>query len=69
MADTKRFDEERMTRDEAAAYIGVTAGTMRTWAWSGRHKIPYYRHAWRVYYRRSDLDRWLESQRREHAGC
>lgn len=57
---------ERMTRKEAAEYIGVTPATLANWACTGRVKLPYYRAGLkRVIYLKRDLDAFLESTRSE----
>lgn len=51
-------------REEAAAYIGVQASTMAYWACTGKYRdeLPVARIGKRAFYRRADLDRWLESR-------
>ena len=61
------FDQDRLTREEAAEYLGVAPATLSQWAYNGRQEIPYYPHGRRVYYRKADLDVWLESQRQVKA--
>ncbi|WP_431712477.1 helix-turn-helix domain-containing protein [Serratia marcescens] len=59
---------ERMTRKEAAEYIGVNPATMANWASSGRVQIPYYKAGLKkVVYLKSDLDSYLLSTRRTQA--
>ncbi|MBG6242929.1 MAG: DNA-binding protein [Candidatus Symbiopectobacterium sp. Dall1.0] len=59
---------ERMTRKEAANYIGVSAATMANWASTGKVKIPYRKAGLKkVIYYKSDLDEYIESTRREQA--
>ena len=53
-------DERLLTRPEAAAYIGVSTGTLTVWASTGRYSLPYIRVGRRAMYRRSDLDAWLK---------
>ncbi|WP_041866558.1 helix-turn-helix domain-containing protein [Sodalis glossinidius] len=49
--------QERMTRKEAADYIGVTSATMANWACTGKVKIPYYKAVLKkVIYLKSDFD-------------
>ncbi|ECG8627775.1 TPA: helix-turn-helix domain-containing protein [Salmonella enterica] len=56
--------EKKLTRPEAAAYIGVTARTMANWHSSGRVKIPFYKVGKKkVLYLQSDLDAYLDSVR------
>jgi excisionase family DNA binding protein len=51
-----------MTRDEAAAYIGMRAQTLAVWATTGRYSLPFIRVGRAVRYRRADLDQFLESR-------
>ena len=51
--------EDRLTRPEAAAHLGVTTQTLATWACVGRYALPYTKVGSKVYYRRSDCDAWL----------
>jgi predicted site-specific integrase-resolvase len=60
--------KDRMTRKEAADYIGVTPATMANWACTGRVRLPYYKAGLKkVIYLKSDLDEYLKSTRREQA--
>ena len=60
------FDEDRMTRSQAAAYIGLSPATLATDATRKQLGIPFYRLGNRVFYRKSDLDVWLETRRVEN---
>jgi len=59
--------EAKMTSAEAAAYIGITEGTLRGWRCSGKVNIPFYRKGGeikgKIEYKKTDLDNWLESRR------
>jgi excisionase family DNA binding protein len=66
MSQSTAFDQDRMTRKEAADYIGVSKGTLDNWASTGYGDLPFYKVGGQVYYRRSDLDKWLEQQKRTH---
>lgn len=60
--------KDRMTRQEAAEYIGVCYGTMANWASTGLVQIPFYKAGLRkVIYRKSDLDAYIDSTRRLQA--
>ena len=48
--------------DTAAAYIGVTPGTLEVWRCTKRHQILYIKVGRLVKYRQSDLDAWLAAQ-------
>ncbi|MBE8597006.1 helix-turn-helix domain-containing protein [Xenorhabdus sp. BG5] len=55
---------DRLTRAEAAAYLGVTSQTLANWASTGKEKIPYHKIGRKVIYFKSDLDNYLISNRR-----
>lgn len=60
---------DNLTRNEAAAYLGVAAKTLANWASTGRVAIPFYKVGRRaVLYRRSDLDAYLASVKMTHTG-
>ncbi|MDV1012321.1 MULTISPECIES: helix-turn-helix domain-containing protein [Klebsiella] len=60
--------QDRMTRKEAASYIGVSTATMANWACTGKVKLPYYKAGLKkVIYLKSDLDDYLKSTRRLQA--
>ena len=52
-----------LTREQAAAYLGLKPQTLASWAAFGRHDLPYYKIGSRAMYRRADLDDWLERRR------
>ncbi|WP_208951719.1 helix-turn-helix domain-containing protein [Rahnella sp. ChDrAdgB13] len=55
----------RLTRKEAADYLGLSEQTLANWASTGRVKIPHYKiGGHRVTYLMSDLDAFVESGRR-----
>lgn len=51
-----------LSRDEAAKYLGISAGTLNVWASTKRYSLPYLRVGRCARYRRSDLDAWLASR-------
>ncbi|KLQ80300.1 DNA-binding protein [Enterobacter hormaechei subsp. steigerwaltii] len=55
---------ERLTRAEAAAYLGVNTQTLANWAHTGKVGIPHHKVGRKVIYMRSDLDSYLASTRR-----
>ena len=57
------FDQDRLTREEAARYLGVSPTTLIIDARQQHLNVPFYRVGKRCYYRRSELDAWLESHR------
>ncbi len=54
----------RLTRSEAAYYLGVTPQTLANWASTGKVQIPHYKVGRKVIYFQSDLDAYLVSTRR-----
>lgn len=56
----KQPSDPLLTTPEAAAYIGVTEGTLQTWRCIGRYDIPFVKVGRLVKYRKSALDAFLE---------
>jgi len=57
--------QEWLTEEETAVYAGkVPKATLKQWRWLGQGP-PYSKVGRRVVYRRSDVDRWIESTRIE----
>lgn len=54
--------DPKFNSDEAAQYLGLSPGTLPVWRCNGRHAIPFIRVGRAIRYRKSDLDRWLESR-------
>lgn len=57
------FDQDRLTRHEAAKFLGVSFATLENDAVTQRLSVPFYKIGKRVYYRRSDLESWVEARR------
>jgi excisionase family DNA binding protein len=51
-----------LTREEAAAMLGVKPQTLAVWATTKRYCLPLIKCGRLVRYRRADLERWLESR-------
>ncbi|WP_234262559.1 helix-turn-helix domain-containing protein [Klebsiella aerogenes] len=65
MSENKSLGD-KLTRPEAANYLGVTARTMANWHSTGRVKIPFYKVGRKkCLYLKSDLDAYLASVRRD----
>lgn len=54
---------ERLTPAAAAEYLGVSEQTLRNWRSQGRG--PAYWRLGRIFYVRTDLDRWARTRRVE----
>ena len=60
--------DDRMTREEAARYLGIQPRTLEIWATTGRYNLPYIKVGRHVQYCKSDLDRFLEAKKIYPAG-
>ncbi len=58
-----RTNTDRLRTPEAAAYVGLAAKTLEKLRWSGGGPA-YFKLGKTVIYERSDLDAWLEANRR-----
>jgi hypothetical protein len=54
------FAEERLTREEAASYLGMSPRFLEA---DKKHRIPRVKVGNRCFYMRSDLNEWLLSRR------
>jgi excisionase family DNA binding protein len=54
--------QKLLTREEAAAYLGLKAQTLATWASAKRYNLRYIKAGRCVRYRQADLDRFVESR-------
>ena len=61
---TNNLQLERLTRAEAAAYLGVNTQTLANWAHTGKVGIPHHKVGRKVIYMKSDLDSYLAANRR-----
>jgi len=62
------FNEDRLNNDASAKYIGAEPHTLEVWRSTGRYDIPYVKVGSRVFYRKSDLDAFLERRTVRKAG-
>ncbi len=53
------FRSERLTRREAAEYLGFAESSLASFAYTGAHDIPYVRVGGKIFYLRHQLDQWL----------
>jgi predicted DNA-binding transcriptional regulator AlpA len=61
MCNCKNIIEPLLNREEAARYLGTTAGTLAFWDSTKRYDLRPIKLGRRsVRYRRADLDRFLE---------
>lgn len=50
---------ELVTRQDAAAYLGVKPHTLAVWACTRRHPLPFVRVGRLVKYRKADLEAFI----------
>ena len=53
-----------LSRRQAAAYLGISEGTLAQWASTGRQAVPFFRVGSLTKYRRADLDSYIAARRR-----
>ena len=49
----------RLSRDQAAEYLGMAAGTLAVWACTGRHNLSFVKIGNKVFYQKDVLDAFL----------
>ena len=54
--------DKLFTRIEAAQYIGAAPQTLAIWAMTGRYGLKFIKVGRLCKYRKTDLDKWLESR-------
>jgi excisionase family DNA binding protein len=59
---TPRKQSDLVSREEAAAYLGVSPKTLATWASTKRYPLPMVKVGRAVKYRVSALDSFIESR-------
>ena len=55
-----RFESDLLSREQAAAYLGVSPSTLAVWKSTGRYGLPVCKVGRLVKYRRSDLDAFIQ---------
>lgn len=60
-------DDPLLSRKEAAAFLGVTVGTLETWAWDKRYDLPVTKIGKSLCkYRLSVLKKFIEKGEKHH---
>ena len=57
---TKLNRGQRLTRKQAAKYLGISVGTLSVWACTGRYNLPFCKVGKKAIYFQSDLDAFIE---------
>ena len=55
----QKFESDLLTREQAAAYLGIAAQTLSIWKWAKRYDLPFVKIGRLVKYKRSDLDAFI----------
>lgn len=55
---------ELLDENAAAEFLALKPGTLSVWRSTGRYGIPFIKCGHLVRYRRSELEKWLESRTR-----
>jgi excisionase family DNA binding protein len=55
----QKFESDLLTREQAAAYLGVAVQTLAMWKWAKRYDLPFVRIGRLIKYRKSDLDAFI----------
>jgi excisionase family DNA binding protein len=67
-AASNRKQSDLLSRDEAAAYLGISPKTLATWASTKRYPLPVVKIGRAVKYRVAALDAFIESRTIGHSG-
>lgn len=67
-AHLQRKRTDRLSRDQAAAFLGLRPKTLAVWACTGRHSLPMVKVGRRVFYELADLEAFIARQKRTHTG-
>ena len=59
----KIINHDRITADVAADFLGVSKQTLAIWRCTKRHTIPFYKIGKNVFYKITDLEAFVESNR------
>lgn len=65
MCNCEKQEKIYYSRPEAAAYLGITPGTLQTWVSNKNRQIPYRRVGRTSEYKKSDLDKFIKRRERE----
>ncbi len=55
-------NSELMDREEAAKFLRLSPGTLANWQSTQRQKVPSLKLGKRIFYRKPDLEKWLEQR-------
>ncbi|MCK7578398.1 MAG: helix-turn-helix domain-containing protein [Chromatiales bacterium] len=58
---------KRLTRTQAAEYLGIKPKTLAVWASTGRYALPFLKVGRLAFYELDDLDAFIAARKRQHA--
>jgi excisionase family DNA binding protein len=58
-----QLQSDLLTREEASAYLRIPLGTLDNWRSTRIVRVPFYKVGGRVFYKRKDLDAFLQECR------
>ncbi len=58
-----RAQSNLLSREQAAAYLGISPLTLSAWKCNGRYQLPVIKIGSLAKYRKEDLDSFIESRR------
>lgn len=65
MATASSPSDDLLSREDAAAYLGISKRTLEIWHSTGRYKLPCVEIGGKIRrYRRAALEAWVEEQDR-----
>lgn len=59
---------ERLSFNEAAAFLGISPKTLNAWNVKGRPHVPGYKIGRKRVYDRAELSAWMEKRRTQGGG-
>jgi excisionase family DNA binding protein len=57
-------NQEFLTNEQAAEYLGVTVATLNVWRSTKKYNIPFYKAGKNIRYKLTDLKQFIESTRK-----
>ena len=62
LANSSERKSDLLDRVEAASFLRLSPGTLANWQSTQKQKIPCLKLGGRIFYRATDLQKWLEQQ-------
>ncbi len=50
---------ETMNRQEAAAFLKITPGTLKNWVAQGKYDVPFHKAGGRLIFFKAELEAWI----------